>query len=142
MKRFVCCDVFYIFLTQLTTNGKHECYRGGWHHVEVHEDDWWIRKYESYGFQYDEILTQEIRQVAKNDRGPFPPNGENLNAQHVWMSMKVFINPVRTNSPDISIDREERSKSVVLVPSFERFSIHSQILHRISPFQTLSYQWI
>lgn len=66
---------------------------GGWHHVEVHEDDWWIRKYESYGFQYDEILTQEIRQVAKNDRGAFPPNGENLNAQHVWMSMKVFINP-------------------------------------------------
>ena len=107
--------------------------------VEVHEDDWWIRKYESYGFQYDEILTQEIRQVAKNDRGEFPPNGKDLNPQHVWMSMKVFINPVRTNSP---CNRETKPNSALLVPSFDNFSIRSQILYRIYPFQKLSCRWI
>ena len=68
---------------------------GGWHHVEVHKDDWWIRKYESYGFRYDEKLTKEIRQIAVKEKGKFPPNGKDLGAQHVRTSMKVFINPVR-----------------------------------------------
>lgn len=70
---------------------------GGWHHVEVHQDEWWIRKYESYGFKYDAKLTQEIRSVATKehlDKEIFPPNGKNITAQHVWVSMKVFINPV------------------------------------------------
>jgi len=71
---------------------------GGWHHVEVHENDWWIRKFEVYGFRYDEKLTNEIRQVATKERlGEinFPPNGEIYDPQHIWTSMKVFINPVR-----------------------------------------------
>ena len=76
---------------------------GGWHHVEVHNDEWWIRKYEAYGFVYDEKLTNEIRMVGKAekkagevDESPiiFPPNGKPYNAQHVWTSMKIFINPV------------------------------------------------
>lgn len=72
---------------------------GGWHHVEVHENEWWIRKFESYGFKYDERLTGEIRDVAAKeafDEIVLQPNGKALNAQHVWTSMKVFINPVRT----------------------------------------------
>jgi SAM-dependent methyltransferase len=71
---------------------------GGWHHVEIHDADWWIRKYESYGFRYDPALTEEIRSVARQEKGNgeiFPPNGKKYNAQHVWSTMKVFINPVR-----------------------------------------------
>ena len=70
---------------------------GGWHHVEVHQDDWWIRKYESYGFRYDDQLTKMIRSVAQlevNWKNETAPNGETFNAQHVWLSMKVFVNPV------------------------------------------------
>jgi len=70
---------------------------GGWHHVEVHQDDWWIRKYEAYGFKYDPILTKEIRQVAaaENKKGAlFPPTNQKYNPQHIFVSMKVFINPV------------------------------------------------
>lgn len=72
---------------------------GGWHHVEVHDDDWWIRKYESYGFRFDSKLTQEIRQVAfeekqrKDER--FPATGKNYYAQHVHKTALVFVNPVR-----------------------------------------------
>ena len=70
---------------------------GGWHHVEVHQDEWWIRKYESYGFRYDEQLTNMIRGVASQEgkwKNATAPNGEYYNAQHVWLSMKVFINPM------------------------------------------------
>lgn len=57
---------------------------GGWHHVEVHSDEWWIRKYESYGFRYDESLTAQARAWAKaetRDKTAVAPNGEQLNAQ-------------------------------------------------------------
>ena len=70
---------------------------GGWHHVEVHQDEWWIRKYESYGFRYDAQLTNLIRGVASQEgkwNNATAPNGENYNAQHVWLSMKVFVNPM------------------------------------------------
>jgi SAM-dependent methyltransferase len=74
---------------------------GGWHHVEVHTDEWWIRKYESYGLRYDDKLTQEVRAIAKaetnwpdTDNRTVAPNGEKYFAQHIWLSMKVFINPV------------------------------------------------
>jgi len=76
---------------------------GGWHHVEVHKDDWWIRKYESYGFRFDEKLTKEIREVAKTEADSktiFPPNGQNLMAQHIYSTMKVFINPVVAALPE------------------------------------------
>jgi hypothetical protein len=76
---------------------------GGWHHVEVHNDDWWIRKYEAYGFKYDDKLTKELRVVARgennNQTNIFPPNGEKINAQHIWTSMKVFINPAVAGLP-------------------------------------------
>jgi SAM-dependent methyltransferase len=68
---------------------------GGWHHVEVHQDDWWVKRFElQYGFRYSSELTEKIRDVAKSEIGTGPaPNGENYNAQHVWLSMKVFLNP-------------------------------------------------
>ena len=61
---------------------------GGWHHVEVHKDDWWIRKYEAYGFRYDDSLTQKLRAIAQKEQqaGDIAPNGEKYNAQHLWWS--------------------------------------------------------
>ena len=73
---------------------------GGWHHVEIHDSNWWIRKYESYGFRYDSVLTEEIKKVAVDEtyaKEIFPPNGKEIGAQHVWSTIKVFINPVRKN---------------------------------------------
>lgn len=70
---------------------------GGWHHVEVHPDEWWIRKYEAYGFRYDDQLTQAVRKTASaetNAKNETAPNGKYYNSQHIWLSMKVFINPV------------------------------------------------
>jgi Methyltransferase domain len=82
---------------------------GGWHHVEVHLDDWWIQKYESYGFKYDDKLTQQVRNIAqeesmvsrnRNNSDTFAPNGEHYNGQHIYLSMKVFINPMVASLPE------------------------------------------
>ncbi|GKY92925.1 hypothetical protein MPSEU_000261500 [Mayamaea pseudoterrestris] len=69
---------------------------GGWHHVEVHPDTWWIRKYELYGFKYDDELTQQARQWATEESANktiLAPNGEPYNPQHLFISLKVFVNP-------------------------------------------------
>lgn len=65
---------------------------GGWHHVEVHNDEWWIRKYELYGFQYDQRLTDHVRKLARDESrmmNETAPDGNTYNAQHIWLSMKV-----------------------------------------------------
>jgi hypothetical protein len=70
--------------------------------VEVHQDEWWIRKYESYGFHYDDFLTQKVRSIAsaeKRNETAIAPNGKSYNAQHIWLSMKVFINPAVASMP-------------------------------------------
>lgn len=69
---------------------------GGWHHVEVHQDDWWIRKYESYGFRYDDALTKAVKATVAEERQRlefFAPANKTLGAAHVGQSVKVFINP-------------------------------------------------
>ena len=58
----------------------------------MHDDEWWIRKYESYGFQYSPELTREAKQVAQKENG-IGPDGKKYRAQHIRLSMKVFINP-------------------------------------------------
>ena len=75
---------------------------GGWHHTEVHTDPWWIRKYEAFGFRYSEELTKEVRSVASQESkaGNKAPNGKQYNAQHIWLTMKVFINPVVAALPE------------------------------------------
>eukprot|EP00545_Synedropsis_sp_CCMP1620_P009495 CAMPEP_0119006214 /NCGR_PEP_ID=MMETSP1176-20130426/2171_1 /TAXON_ID=265551 /ORGANISM="Synedropsis recta cf, Strain CCMP1620" /LENGTH=379 /DNA_ID=CAMNT_0006958107 /DNA_START=63 /DNA_END=1199 /DNA_ORIENTATION=+ len=70
---------------------------GGWHHVEVHTEDWWILKFEMYGFKYSEKLTLKLRDTAKADKGiaskiKGAKDGK-FNSQHVWLHMMVFINP-------------------------------------------------
>jgi len=67
---------------------------GGWHHVEVHDDDWWINKFRMYGFIYSEGWTNATRTVALSEKfQSTAPNGELYNAQHVWLNIQVFINP-------------------------------------------------
>jgi hypothetical protein len=61
----------------------------GWHHVEVHMEDWWINKFQSYGFEYSQRLTDEARQVARLDRETQAPNGERYHGQHVWLHVMV-----------------------------------------------------
>lgn len=76
---------------------------GGWHHVEVHPDEWWIQKYEMYGFRYSESLTKKLRQLAAAEARtthPFPPTGGRFAGQHIFTSMKVFINPMVASLPE------------------------------------------
>lgn len=64
---------------------------GGWHHVEVHGDDWWKTKMQSYGFVYSSSLTEKIRLIAKDERRKkiLSPIGMPYTGQHIWMSMQV-----------------------------------------------------
>jgi Methyltransferase domain len=77
---------------------------GGWHHVEIHDDEWWIQKYESYGLRYSGKLTQKAKKwVNEEERNQtisgMGPNGKPYYAQHVSMSVKVFINPMVASLP-------------------------------------------
>jgi SAM-dependent methyltransferase len=77
---------------------------GGWHHVEVHDDKWWVRKMESLGFQHSEELTSQVRTWGKNEvtsklASPFAANAS-YNAQHIWLTMKVFVNPAVASLPE------------------------------------------
>jgi hypothetical protein len=73
---------------------------GGWHHVEVHNDDWWRVRWEAAGLVYSEILTNEAREVAMNDQGlknlTLDMREDSLYyvGQHIWMNIQVFINPM------------------------------------------------
>ena len=79
---------------------------GGWHHVEVHPDEWWIEKYRSFGFIFSESLTERVRAKAMEDRqypfplGEVPGQGSKFNPQHVYTSMKVFLNPAVASLPE------------------------------------------
>ena len=67
----------------------------GWHHVEVHDHEWWVRKYESYGFRYDDKLTQQVRRWARDGKKDYRgPRGEYLDGFYLRVTMKVFVNPV------------------------------------------------
>ena len=68
--------------------------------MEVHQDPWWIRKYESYGFRYSPELSEEIRTLARREDG-IGPDGKRFRAQHLFMSTKVFINPAVASLPRI-----------------------------------------
>jgi hypothetical protein len=75
---------------------------GGWHHVEVHDDEWWINKYELYGLRYSAKLTARVREWAKQESSnatAIAPDGNRYNAQHIWLTMKVFTNPVVASLP-------------------------------------------
>lgn len=72
---------------------------GGWHHVEVHDDDWWIQKYESYGFRYSQKMSDQIKNWAQLDAHK-SLDGNRFRAQHIRLSMKVFVNPAVASLPE------------------------------------------
>jgi hypothetical protein len=73
---------------------------GGHHHVEVHDDAFWIQKFTMFGFVYSAELTEKMRAVAgKEAHTGVAPNGISLNAQHIWVNIKVFINPAVASLP-------------------------------------------
>jgi hypothetical protein len=73
---------------------------GGWHHVEVHPEEWWVQKLESYGFRYDKELTMRSRKAASKNGEGKGPDGNPFNAQHIRMTVKVFVNPVVAALPE------------------------------------------
>jgi hypothetical protein len=82
---------------------------GGWHHVEVHNSDWWVVKLESFGFRYSEILTEKVRQLAAEDKTDLGPDGKPLNAQHVWLTMKVCtLNPHEREALKVAVSRTSK----------------------------------
>ena len=70
---------------------------GGWHHAEVHKDDWWIAKYTALsGLIFSPELTREIREKAKEEAGPLPVTVKEKTRYlptHIRRSALVFINP-------------------------------------------------
>jgi len=73
----------------------------GWHHVEVHKSDWWIQKYESYGFKYDDKLTQRVKNWAKDGKYDTKlSSGTHLDGFYIRVTMKVFVNPVVAALPE------------------------------------------
>ncbi|KAG7373410.1 methyltransferase domain containing protein [Nitzschia inconspicua] len=72
---------------------------GGWHHVEVHEEEWWITRFQSFGFVYSNYLTKQVRSAASASKTIRAPNNSTYNAQHIWLHMLVFINPTVASLP-------------------------------------------
>lgn len=76
---------------------------GGWHHTEVHNDLWWISRFQMYGFVYSEKLTEKVKTVARKERQngiPFPVYNKTYNPQHISNTMMVFINPAVASRPE------------------------------------------
>lgn len=70
--------------------------------MEVHEDEWWILKFEMYGFKYSSRLTNIVREIAKQDNKiatNIRRKDEKYNSQHIWLHMMVFINPAVASLP-------------------------------------------
>lgn len=74
---------------------------GGWHHAEVHGDRWWKLKFAAAGLVFSEELTKLVRAKASEEKRSdrMAPNGQSYNAQHVWLTMLVFINPIVAGMP-------------------------------------------
>jgi hypothetical protein len=73
---------------------------GGWHHVEVHREEWWIARFQSFGFVYSDYLTLQVRDAARQARLSSSPNNSTYVAQHIWLHMLVFINPTVASLPE------------------------------------------
>lgn len=63
---------------------------GGWHHVEVHDDEWWRIRWEAAGLVYSDLLTASARSIAMKDRRSNIGGMEtNTAGQHIWLSVQV-----------------------------------------------------
>ncbi|GKY94812.1 hypothetical protein MPSEU_000446400 [Mayamaea pseudoterrestris] len=66
----------------------------GWHHVEIHSTDWWIQRFERFGWKYDSDLTKRARDKALVEAYRKPaPDGKMYNAVILASTLMVFHNP-------------------------------------------------
>ena len=74
---------------------------GGYHHVEVRPEWWWISRFHSQSFIYDASLTAATKLQAWNERFTYQERSGKLNAigQHIQRNMMVFINPLVASLP-------------------------------------------
>ncbi|KAK1740218.1 hypothetical protein QTG54_009168 [Skeletonema marinoi] len=80
---------------------------GGWHHVEVHQNEWWIERMGMMGFVYSDSLTQAMHKKAKMDTNrkdlieDMKTQGKNSYhvGQHLAYTLQVFINPMVASLP-------------------------------------------
>lgn len=80
---------------------------GGWHHVEVHQNEWWVERMGMMGFQYSSFLTEMMHKQAKMDVNrkdlveDMVTKGKNTYhvAQHLSYTLQVFINPMVASLP-------------------------------------------
>lgn len=77
---------------------------GGWHHVEVHDQYWWIARFEAAGFVYSMQLTRNLRKQATNDpiRYSQPKQKVAHYCQVLRKALLVFINPSVASLPEHS----------------------------------------
>ncbi|KAL7530607.1 hypothetical protein ACHAXR_003590 [Thalassiosira sp. AJA248-18] len=79
---------------------------GGWHHVEVHDDDWWRVRWEAAGFVYSQHLTSTARNIATKDQSlknmtlDMKPDHLYFVGQHIYLNVQVFINPMVASLPE------------------------------------------
>lgn len=79
---------------------------GGWHHVEVHDDDWWRTRMEMMGFVYSEHLSKEMRNKAEQDKTrtdlvkAMQSDKSYAVGQHLRTTLQVFINPMVASLPE------------------------------------------
>lgn len=60
MNSFQCCK--YIFMTFAPSGTP------GYHHVNCRSEDYWIKTFNDYGFDWDEALTLELRRASTMER--------------------------------------------------------------------------
>lgn len=70
---------------------------GGWHHVEVKDQRWWITRFEAQGFVFSSGLTHDIRMYSRKGRNM---NSTKVMGSHISNSMMVFINPTVASRPE------------------------------------------
>lgn len=78
------------------------------HHTEIHNDEWWINKFEMYGFKYSQSLTTKARKITDEERSkkiPLPIQDEDgqtkvYQADHLIFTLLVFINPLVASKPE------------------------------------------
>lgn len=68
--------------------------------MEVHKEEWWITRFQSFGFVYSEHLTKQVRNAAAEGKSTPSPNNSTYKGQHIWLHMLVFINPTVASLPE------------------------------------------
>ncbi len=126
----------------------------------MHDDAWWISKFEMYGFVYSDELTKKVRNIAQTEKDskiPAPQFVVNKDgkdqfyrAQHILMTMKVFINPDVASRPEHShllsepgcYDDRRAQGTQRNVPCGEEKNRNTRIVNSVLPdsFKSIPYK--